>query len=90
MAGRSTRWSALGAASVLTFCGWLGAFFAAGATVVTAALGAAWVCSGLAAGGGVVYTGDVKLTDEQIAKLPFDLYRKVSRTTARPVTVVAC
>ena len=29
-----------------------------------------------AAGGAVVYTGDVKLTDEQIAKLPFDLYRQ--------------
>lgn len=29
-----------------------------------------------AAGGPVVYTGDVKLTDEQIAKLPFDLYRQ--------------
>ena len=29
-----------------------------------------------AAGGEVVYTGDVKLTDEQIAKLPFDLYRE--------------
>ena len=28
-----------------------------------------------AAGGAVVYTGDVKLTEEQIAKLPFDLYR---------------
>lgn len=29
-----------------------------------------------AAGGEVVYTGDVKLTDEQVAKLPFDLYRQ--------------
>ncbi|NVZ69403.1 alpha/beta hydrolase [Pseudomonas costantinii] len=29
-----------------------------------------------AAGGDVVYTGDVKLTDEQVAKLPFDLYRQ--------------
>ena len=29
-----------------------------------------------AAGGAVVYTGDVKLTDEQIAKLPFDFYRQ--------------
>ncbi|MDA7024161.1 alpha/beta hydrolase [Pseudomonas fragi] len=29
-----------------------------------------------AAGGEVIYTGDVKLTDEQIAKLPFDLYRE--------------
>ncbi|MGF6094760.1 alpha/beta hydrolase [Pseudomonas sp. 18175] len=29
-----------------------------------------------AAGGPVVYTGDAKLTDEQIAKLPFDLYRQ--------------
>ena len=29
-----------------------------------------------AAGDAVVYTGDVKLTDEQIAKLPFDLYRQ--------------
>ncbi|MBO0494380.1 alpha/beta hydrolase [Pseudomonas sp. Marseille-Q1929] len=28
------------------------------------------------AGGAVVYTGDVKLTDEQVAKLPFDLYRQ--------------
>jgi fermentation-respiration switch protein FrsA (DUF1100 family) len=29
-----------------------------------------------AAGGAVVYTGDVKLTDEQVAQLPFDLYRQ--------------
>ena len=29
-----------------------------------------------AAGGEVLYTGDAKLTDEQIAKLPFDLYRQ--------------
>jgi fermentation-respiration switch protein FrsA (DUF1100 family) len=29
-----------------------------------------------AAGGEVLYVGDVKLTDEQIAKLPFDLYRQ--------------
>ena len=29
-----------------------------------------------AAGGAVVYTGDVKLTDEQVAKLHFDLYRQ--------------
>ncbi|WP_140917900.1 alpha/beta hydrolase [Limnobaculum xujianqingii] len=29
-----------------------------------------------AAGGEVIYTGDAKLTDEQIAKLPFDLYRQ--------------
>ena len=29
-----------------------------------------------AAGGEVMYTGDVKLTDEQVAKLPFDLYRQ--------------
>lgn len=29
-----------------------------------------------AAGGEVLYTGDVKLTDEQIANLPFDLYRE--------------
>ena len=29
-----------------------------------------------AAGGKIVYTGDAKLTDEQIAKLPFDLYRQ--------------
>lgn len=29
-----------------------------------------------AAGGAVVYTGDVQLTDEQVAKLPFDLYRQ--------------
>lgn len=29
-----------------------------------------------AAGGEVIYTGDVKLIDEQIAKLPFDLYRE--------------
>ena len=29
-----------------------------------------------AAGGEVMYTGDSKLTDEQIAKLPFDLYRQ--------------
>lgn len=29
-----------------------------------------------AAGGGVIYTWDAKLTDEQIAKLPYDLYRQ--------------
>lgn len=29
-----------------------------------------------AAGGEVLYTGDAKLTDEQIAKLPFELYRQ--------------
>ncbi|TCB25358.1 alpha/beta hydrolase [Acinetobacter sp. ANC 4633] len=29
-----------------------------------------------AAGGKVLYSGDVNLTDEQIAKLPFDLYRQ--------------
>jgi len=29
-----------------------------------------------AAGGTILYTGDAKLTDEQIAKLPFDLYRE--------------
>ena len=29
-----------------------------------------------AAGGAILYTGDVQLTDEQIAKLPFDLYRQ--------------
>lgn len=29
-----------------------------------------------AAGGAVMYTGDVQLTDEQVAKLPFDLYRQ--------------
>ncbi|CNF40259.1 alpha/beta hydrolase [Yersinia similis] len=29
-----------------------------------------------AAGGEVTYVGDAKLTDEQIAKLPFDLYRQ--------------
>lgn len=29
-----------------------------------------------AAGGEILYTGDTKLTDEQIAKLPFDLYRQ--------------
>lgn len=29
-----------------------------------------------AAGGAVLYFGDAKLTDEQIAKLPFDLYRQ--------------
>ena len=29
-----------------------------------------------AAGGEILYAGDVKLTDEQIAKLPFDLYRQ--------------
>jgi fermentation-respiration switch protein FrsA (DUF1100 family) len=29
-----------------------------------------------AAGGEVLYVGDTKLTDEQIAKLPFDLYRE--------------
>jgi fermentation-respiration switch protein FrsA (DUF1100 family) len=29
-----------------------------------------------AAGGKIIYAGDVQLTDEQIAKLPFDLYRE--------------
>jgi fermentation-respiration switch protein FrsA (DUF1100 family) len=29
-----------------------------------------------AAGGEILYTGDAKLTDKQIAKLPFDLYRQ--------------
>lgn len=29
-----------------------------------------------AAGGPVLYAGDVQLTDEQVAKLPFDLYRQ--------------
>lgn len=29
-----------------------------------------------AAGGEIIYVGDAKLTDEQIAKLPFDLYRE--------------
>lgn len=29
-----------------------------------------------AAGGEIIYTGDAKLTDEQIAKLPFELYRQ--------------
>lgn len=29
-----------------------------------------------AAGGEILYVGDAKLTDEQIAKLPFDLYRQ--------------
>lgn len=29
-----------------------------------------------AAGGEILYTGDAKLTDEQIARLPFDLYRQ--------------
>ena len=29
-----------------------------------------------AAGGKIIYAADVKLTDEQIAKLPFDLYRE--------------
>jgi len=29
-----------------------------------------------AAGGEIIYTGDAKLTEEQIAKLPFDLYRE--------------
>lgn len=29
-----------------------------------------------AAGGEVIYTGDAQLTDEQIAQLPFDLYRQ--------------
>lgn len=29
-----------------------------------------------AAGGGVLYSGDANLTDEQIAKLPFELYRQ--------------
>jgi uncharacterized protein len=29
-----------------------------------------------AAGGGILYAGDANLTDEQIAKLPFDLYRQ--------------
>jgi fermentation-respiration switch protein FrsA (DUF1100 family) len=29
-----------------------------------------------AAGGNIIYTGDAKLTDEQIAKMPFELYRQ--------------
>lgn len=29
-----------------------------------------------ASGGEIIYTGDAKLTDEQIAKLPFELYRQ--------------
>ncbi len=29
-----------------------------------------------AAGGAVIYSGDANLSDEQIAKLPFDLYRQ--------------
>lgn len=29
-----------------------------------------------AAGGEIIYTGDAKLTDEQISRLPFDLYRQ--------------
>ena len=29
-----------------------------------------------AAGGGIIYAADTQLTDEQIAKLPFDLYRQ--------------
>nr|WP_197692567.1 alpha/beta hydrolase [Geobacter sp. DSM 9736] len=29
-----------------------------------------------AAGGKIIYAGDTKLTDEQIAKLPFELYRQ--------------
>lgn len=29
-----------------------------------------------ASGGGILYAGDANLTDEQIAKLPFDLYRQ--------------
>ncbi len=29
-----------------------------------------------AAGGEIIYTGDAKLTDEQISKLPFELYRQ--------------
>ncbi len=29
-----------------------------------------------AAGGGIIYAADTKLTDDQIAKLPFDLYRE--------------
>jgi fermentation-respiration switch protein FrsA (DUF1100 family) len=29
-----------------------------------------------AAGGDIIYTGDAKLTDEQIAKMPFELYRQ--------------
>ena len=41
-----------------------------------------------AAGGEIIYTGDAKLTDEQIAKLPFDLYREgfeyYGRTHAHP------
>lgn len=41
-----------------------------------------------AAGGGVTYANDVQLTDEQIAKLPFELYRQglvyYGRTHAHP------
>lgn len=41
-----------------------------------------------AAGGEIIYTGDAKLTDDQIAKLPFDLYREgfayYGRTHAHP------
>ena len=40
------------------------------------------------AGGEIIYTGDAKLTDEQIARLPFDLYREgfeyYGRTHAHP------
>ena len=41
-----------------------------------------------AAGGEIIYVGDAKLTDEQIAKLPFELYRQgfeyYGRTHAHP------
>lgn len=44
-----------------------------------------------AAGGEIIYTADAKLTDEQIAKLPFDLYRQgfeyYGKTHAHPNAV---
>lgn len=40
-----------------------------------------------AAGGAVSYIGDVQLTDEQIAALPFELYRQGSSITAEPTPI---
>ena len=43
-----------------------------------------------AAGGGIIYAADTQLTDEQIAKLPFDLYRQgfeyYGKTHAHPTS----
>lgn len=45
-------------------------------TVQTRLQQASWARAQEAAGGAVPYVGDVTLSDEQIAKLPFDLYRQ--------------